>query len=79
MARSKQVGIEVFCKHYGIDVSQTMAFGDGGNDITMLKYVALGVAMGNANPEVKEIADYVTDDIDNDGILKALKHFEVID
>ncbi|HAY3538271.1 Cof-type HAD-IIB family hydrolase [Elizabethkingia anophelis] len=77
--QSKQVGIEVFCKHYGIDVSQTMAFGDGGNDITMLKYVALGVAMGNANPEVKEIADYVTDDIDNDGILKALKHFGIID
>ena len=35
--------------------------------------------MGNANPEVKEIADYVTDDIDNDGILKALKHFGIID
>jgi hydroxymethylpyrimidine pyrophosphatase-like HAD family hydrolase len=62
-----------------INFCQTMAFGDGGNDITMLKYVALGVAMGNANPEVKAIADYVTDDVDNDGILKALKHFGIID
>ena len=55
-----------------------MAFGDGGNDITMLQHVAVGVAMGNANPEVKEIADYITDDVDSDGIWNALKHFGVI-
>ncbi|WP_336664623.1 Cof-type HAD-IIB family hydrolase [Elizabethkingia meningoseptica] len=77
--QSKQVGIEVFCEHYGIDISQTMAFGDGGNDITMLKHVAVGVAMGNANPEVKEIADYITTDVDDNGIWNALKHFGVID
>jgi len=34
--------------------------------------------MGNANPEVKAIADYITDDVDNDGIFNALAHFEVI-
>ncbi len=55
-----------------------MAFGDGGNDISMLKHVQLGVAMGNANPEVKEIANYVTDDVDNDGIWNALKYFSVL-
>lgn len=76
--QSKQVGIDIFCEHFGIDIAQTMAFGDGGNDITMLKHVALGVAMGNANPEVKEIADYVTTDVDNDGIWNALKHFNVL-
>ena len=38
----------------------------------------LGVAMGNANKEVKEIADYITDDVDNDGIFNALKHFNII-
>lgn len=76
--QSKQVGIDIFCKHFGIDIAQTMAFGDGGNDITMLKHVALGVAMGNANPEVKEIADYITSDVDQDGIWNALKHFQVI-
>lgn len=76
--QSKQVGIDIFCKHFGIDLSQTMAFGDGGNDITMLKHVALGIAMGNANPEVKEIADYVTTDVDDDGVWNALKHFHVI-
>ena len=76
--QSKQVGIDIFCKHFGFDISQTMAFGDGGNDITMLKHVAIGVAMGNANPEVKEIADYITSDVDDDGIWNALKHFGVI-
>ncbi len=78
MGLSKKVGIDIFCKHFGIDLENTMAFGDGGNDITMLKHVHLGVAMGNANPEVKAIADYVTDDVDNDGIWIALKHFQVL-
>ncbi|MGH2624632.1 MAG: Cof-type HAD-IIB family hydrolase [Sphingobacterium sp.] len=76
--QSKKVGIDIFCEHYGIDLSNTMAFGDGGNDITMLQHVGIGVAMGNANPEVKEIADYITDDVDNDGIWNALKHFGVL-
>lgn len=76
--QSKKVGIDIFCKQFGIDIQHTMAFGDGGNDITMLQHVAIGVAMGNANPEVKQIADYVTDDVDSDGIWNALKHFGVI-
>ncbi len=75
---SKKVGIDIFCKHFGIPLENTMAFGDGGNDISMLKHVQLGVAMGNANPEVKEIANYVTDDVDNDGIWNALKYFSVL-
>lgn len=76
--QSKQVGIDIFCAHFGLDIKQTMAFGDGGNDITMLKHVAIGVAMGNANPEVKEIADYVTADVDSKGIEKALQYYKVI-
>lgn len=76
--QSKKVGIDIFCNHFGVDIQETMAFGDGGNDITMLQHVTLGVAMGNANPEVKEIADYITDDVDSDGIWNALKHFGVL-
>ena len=76
--QSKKVGIDVFCKYFNIDLAETMAFGDGGNDIEMLKHVNIGVAMGNANPEVKEIADHVTDDVDSDGIWNALKHFGVL-
>ena len=45
----------------------------------MIKHAHIGVAMGNANKEVKEIADYITDDVDNDGVYKALKHFNLID
>ena len=55
-----------------------MAFGDGGNDIQMLEHVAIAIAMGNANDEVKNIADYVTDDVEHDGIMKALQHFQLI-
>lgn len=75
---SKKVGIDIFCKHFGINIENTMAFGDGGNDITMLKHVNIGVAMGNANPEVKQIANYVTNDVDDNGIWNALKHFKVL-
>lgn len=76
---SKQRGVEYFCEHFNIDISETMAFGDGGNDISMLKVVKIGVAMGNAGDNVKEIADFVTEDVDNHGIEKALRHFGLLD
>ena len=75
----KSVGIKKYIDTLGIDISETMAFGDAENDIDMLQTVGIGVAMGNGKPEVKEIADYVTDDIDEDGIEKALIHFGLID
>ena len=59
-------------------ISETMAFGDGGNDISMLLKAGVGVAMGNANDNIKAMANYVTSSADDDGIYKALKHFEVI-
>lgn len=68
-------------KSFAISVSdrkKTMAFGDGGNDISMLRHAAIGVAMGNANDDVKETADYITTSVDEDGIQKALKHFGII-
>ena len=55
-----------------------MAFGDGGNDIEMLRYAGTGVAMGNADDAVKAAADYVTTSVDDDGIMNALKHFGLI-
>lgn len=74
----KHKGIDAIINHFDIKLEETMAFGDGGNDISMLKHVAIGVAMGNATENVKQIADYVTDTVDNDGIAKALKHFNVL-
>lgn len=74
----KDKGIEKILKKLGIKREECMAFGDGGNDITMLKYVGLGVAMGNAGDDVKEAADYVTENVDNDGIKLALEKFDVL-
>lgn len=75
---TKQKGIDEIIQNFGIQLEETMAFGDGGNDIPMLRHAAIGVAMGNALDSVKTIADYVTDTVDNDGIAKALRHFGVI-
>lgn len=75
---NKSVGIDKLLESYGITIQETMAFGDGGNDIAMLKHVGTGIAMGNAEDEVKQAADYVTDSVDDDGIYKALKHFSLI-
>ena len=55
-----------------------MAFGDGDNDITMLRYAGIGVAMGNADAAVKAAADYVTTGTDASGIAKALRHFGML-
>lgn len=74
----KPVGIAKVCEKYGLSIDEIMAFGDGGNDVDMLRFAGTGVAMGNAADSVKQAADYVTADIDDDGIFKALKHFDVI-
>ena len=63
------------CRHLNIDPSETMAFGDGLNDLTMLKTAGIGVAMGNAAQEAKDVADFVTDTNDNDGVAKAIMRF----
>ena len=68
----KTRGIDEFINHYGIALEETLAFGDGGNDVTMLEHAGIGVAMGNALDSVKEHADYVTADPDHDGIARAL-------
>lgn len=75
---SKSVGIDKMLEYFGLALDECMAFGDGGNDVSMLRHAGIGVAMGNAGEEVKEVADYVTDTVDEDGIFKALKHFGII-
>ena len=75
---NKATGIDKVCQHYGWDIGEVMAFGDGGNDKTMLLHAGTGVAMGNARPEVQACADYVTSSVDEDGVANALRHFGVI-
>lgn len=71
----KQNGIKEVLNYYHIQQNETMAFGDGNNDIDMFEYVELAIAMGNASQEVKNHANDVTNDIDDDGIYNALiKH-----
>lgn len=74
----KGVAVKSLWEHYGFTRQQTMAFGDGHNDIEMLRAVGIGVAMGNAGDEVKAAADYVTDDVDENGLYNALTHFGLI-
>ena len=59
----------------GVDIADTYAFGDGINDLSMIRAAGHGVAMGNAVDEVKAAAEYVTADIDKDGVALGLAHF----
>ena len=76
---SKRIGIDKVIEYFGISLNETMAFGDGGNDIAMLKHAGIGIALGNADDEVKNSADYVTTSVDDDGVVNALKHFGLMD
>ncbi len=59
----------------GIDRDEIMAVGDSGNDVPMLEYAGLGVAMGNAKPAVKAAADVVTLSSDDDGVAEAIEKY----
>ena len=74
----KGEGIRTMAALMGFDLRHTMAFGDGGNDESMLKVAGQGVAMGNALASLKDVADYVTTSVDEDGVMNALRHFRLI-
>ncbi len=71
-AANKGGALEALCRHLGVLPEETVAFGDGTNDITMLRTAGLGVAMGNAAPEVKAAADVVTEDNEYAGVAKVI-------
>ena len=66
-------------EYYGLTMDEAMAFGDGGNDLPLVRDVALGVAMGNACEELKQAADYVSLSVDEDGVCHALRYYGLID
>ncbi len=76
---TKQHGIDQIISRFHIKLEETMAFGDGGNDMSMLRHAGIGVAMGNAVDEVKAAARYVTTSVDDDGVALALRHFGIIE
>lgn len=72
---SKAVALEKLGQMLGILREESIAVGDGFNDLEMIEYAGLGIAMENAPEAVKEKADYITDGNDNDGVAKAIEKF----
>lgn len=72
---TKGDGILCLAAYLGLQPNQTMGFGDGENDLSMMKQAGIGVAMGNGEVIVKQAADYVTDTNDADGVAKAIEKF----
>lgn len=70
---NKGIALLELGKKLGIAREEIMAVGDGGNDAEMLKAVGFGVAMGNATEELKQIADFVTDTCEQDGVAVAIE------
>jgi Cof subfamily protein (haloacid dehalogenase superfamily) len=72
---SKGRALLALTTHLGIDLAEVMAIGDGLNDIPLLVTAGLAVAMENAPDEVREVADYVTTDVDHNGVATAVKKY----
>jgi len=71
----KAIALEEIGKVYGIDRSEMIAVGDGYNDVSMLKYAGLGVAMGNAPDDVKAVCGFVTRSNNEDGVAAVIEEF----
>ena len=72
---NKGEALRFLCRYLGLDVSESMSFGDSGNDLSMILAAGVGVAMANAEPSLLDAADYATDTNDNDGVAKAIQRF----
>lgn len=75
---TKVRGMKIVMDHFGIDKDHVYAIGDGENDMEMLAYAGHAIAMGNGNDHVKSVAEYVTDTIQNNGFVTAMKHYRLI-
>ena len=72
---SKYCAVKFLQKYWGIKKEETLTIGDQNNDIALLEAGGLKVAMGNATKALKDIADFITDDVENDGFVKAVEKF----
>lgn len=71
----KSLGVEFLAKHWNLSQDEILTIGDQNNDIELLKAGGVKVAMGNATPELKECANFITDSVENDGFVKAIDKF----
>lgn len=72
---SKGKAVKILAKYLDVKRQDILCIGDNENDIFMIQYAGIGVAMGNAVPKLKEVADYITDTNFNDGVAKAIEKF----
>ncbi len=75
---SKATAIEYLCNHFQIPLDNCYALGDSTNDLPMLEYVPHAIAMGVSMEEILPYVEYQTDTVENDGVVKALKHYHII-
>ncbi len=72
---TKSGGLIRLCEHLGIDLSRSLAIGDGGNDLDLMRAAGMSIAMGNADPRVLAAADATTEDCDHDGAARAVLRY----
>lgn len=75
---SKASGIEKLIASTGNSIEETIAFGDGLNDLQMMQMAGFSVAMDNGHPETKAVASHITSHVDEDGLAKAFTHLKLI-
>ncbi|OZU88290.1 phosphoglycolate phosphatase [Virgibacillus indicus] len=72
---TKESGVRKVCEYLGVEMENVMAIGDNLNDLRLIQSAGLGVAMGNADDQLKQAADVITDTNENDGVAKAIQRF----
>lgn len=75
----KGTGLRKALKHFNISNKNTIAFGDGENDLDMFKECSKTCAMGNADDDLKKEATYISTDADDDGIINGLRYFRILE
>jgi len=75
---TKKTAIEALLKYLDADVKDTISFGDAKIDLSMFELCAYNVAMGNGGAEIKAAADYITTDVNDDGLYNAFKYLKLI-
>lgn len=76
---TKAGAIKILAEKFGVEISDVLAIGDSENDLPMLKAAGVGVAMGNAQPNVKAACKFITDTCENDGFAKAVNDYVLKD
>jgi Cof subfamily protein (haloacid dehalogenase superfamily) len=70
---NKGKAVKMLAEYYGIDRKEIICMGDNENDISMIEYAGMGIAMGNAEKKVKSISNFVTETNNNDGVARAIE------